>query len=458
MAGLLDSLMIGGGALGAHQYGVQITGHNIANSATEGYHRQEVVTKSMRHNTFGVRTDSVRRSTDLFLSKQISSQSGQTGQAQTRADALGRLESTVGSLDDFGLSSHLDRFFSAFRELAASPHDVSHRNDVVRRTEQLAEGVQSAAVTLKDAQEEADLEIVQAVDEINEVAVEVAQLNHQIAEDESFGQQANELHDQRDMAIARLGELAGITHFFDDKGNAHVMVGRGLSIVSGTEVYELQAQGDPDTGMHNVVYASGQAIRLEDRLDASELSGYLQLRDRDIADRIGELDQFASDFATAINARHEANFDANGDAGEELIVAPTAVAGAAINMEVNSNISDDSSLIAAAVVATGAPGDGRGAQAIADIDGLDVAQGSTKRLTESVNEFLVNLGYSRRDADRSLERNSSRLDQLENLRETTSGVSLEEQMIQLNRYQRAFQAASRVVSTVDDLLGMIMNL
>jgi len=115
-------------------------------------------------------------------------------------------------------------------------------------------------------------------------------------------------------------------------------------------------------------------------------------------------------------------------------------------------------LLAASNDATQVPGNGVGAQQMADIESANVGAGNSQTLSQSVNEVLTNLGYTVREAVDSEERNLLRFEQLQGLRESSSGVSIEEEMIQLSRFQRSFQAASRIVSTVDQMLAVIVQL
>ena len=134
------------------------------------------------------------------------------------------------------------------------------------------------------------------------------------------------------------------------------------------------------------------------------------------------------------------------------------VAGAAENISLNAALTGDPDLLAASSDAAQVPGNGVGAQAMADMEFQDVGAGNTQTLSESINQILTNLGYSVREAADSEERHLLRYEQLQGLRESSSGVSIEEEMIQLSRFQRSFQAASRIVSTVDQMLGVIVQL
>ena len=141
-----------------------------------------------------------------------------------------------------------------------------------------------------------------------------------------------------------------------------------------------------------------------------------------------------------------------------LFTPPTNPRGAATILEVNAAVVADTNLLAASSTAGGIPGNGIGAQALAELEFENVAGGNSRKLSASVNQILTNLGYSVRDADQAEERTSLRLRQLTNLRESSSGVSIEEEMIQLTRYQRSFQAASKIVSAVDDMLGIVLSI
>ncbi len=458
MASLLDSLNIGGTSLVTQQLGLQVTGNNIANASTEGFHRQQVVFESLGGTAQGVRLQGIRRMEDQFLMQQLGAQAGQYGRANARSESLSRLEEAVGGLGELGLSAYLDRFFSSWRELGGSPHDEFQRLDTVSTTEELATAINRTADQFSAAQKEADQEVVRGVAEANTMIKEIASLNHEIMENEAYGDAANSMRDRRDLLLQSLGDLVGATNFINDKGHAVVTLSGGTTVVTGIGTQLLETQLDAATGFHNVTVEGTTNMSLADSMSGGRVKGFLDVRDKDIAGRVRELDTFALDLATAVNNVHRSNFNLNGTDNVDLFTPPGTSQGAATSLKVNAAVVSDTSLLAASSTAGGIPGNGVGAMGMADLEFEDVAGGNSRKLSASVNQILTNLGYSVRDADQATERTSLRLRQLTNLRESSSGVSIEEEMIQLTRYQRSFQAASKIISAVDDMLGIVLNI
>jgi flagellar hook-associated protein 1 FlgK len=289
-------------------------------------------------------------------------------------------------------------------------------------------------------------------------------LNQEIVENEAYGEDANELRDQRDSAARDLGELIGATSSFDDNGYLSIKLGGGINLVNRDKTITLAARnidenndGTVDSPYFEVWTDSGVDFKVDERL-GGKLAGLMQLRDVDLADRAAELDEFAYDLASAANAVHEANFDLDGNAGEALFEALANVDGAAGLLSINANIENNVNLLAAADSAANAPGSGVGALALAQLEHSNVANSDTQTLSESANLLQTNYLFSLREALHAEEGSERRLGLLDQLRESHSGVSIEEEMMNLNKYQRAFQGASKVLTTVDQMLQTLINM
>ena len=464
MGGLYDALGVGLNTLVSHQAGIQVTGHNIANVNTEGFHRQQVQVKARGSGTYGIEVSKVRRHTDQYLARRLHAQEGSLGHSNARAAGLQSVEAVVGDHGEFGLSSTLDRFYASWRELSVFPQEASQRGETLTATQSLVNAVHRLDETIDDARTDANIEIGRLVGEVNVLINDVSRLNREIVENEAYGEDANELKDQRDQAARDLGELIGATSNFDEEGTLSIQLGGGINLVNRDKTIPLEAKnkdldgdGTADSPYFEVWTSSGVDFNVDDRL-GGKLAGLIQLRDVDLAERAAEIDEFAYDLVNAVNAVHEANFDLDGNAGTELFDAVTSADGAAEALSVNENIEQDLDLLAAADSAANAPGSGVGALAIAQVEMANVADSGTQTLSESANLLQTNYLFSLREAIHSEEGSSRRLDLLDQLRESHSGVSIEEEMMSLNKYQRAFQGASRVLSTVDEMLQTVINM
>jgi flagellar hook-associated protein 1 len=450
MAGLFDVLGVGGSALLAQQHGVQVASHNISNSGTLGFHRQELGLEGQGPATLGVTDKGVTRVMDQLLGRQILVQQGQTGYADTRAQGLKNVEALTGQLDELGLESSLDNFFASWRELASASQDAATRATALACTEDLAQRIRGAANDLVDAQQQADGEVRSRVDEANPLIDRVASLNQAIHVAETSGTQAADLRDQRDVAVGQLADLLGASAFTDGNDAVSVVVS-GVAVVQGGVSRHLEVEPDATTGLNRVYVSDGARVDLTQRMGSGRVGALLTLRDQDLAQALAKLDTFAFDLATATNATHQAGVGLDGVSGRNLFVPPAAVAGAALGLSVDPGVAGNPDRLGAALVA-GAPGDGRGANAMVQLASTLVANGGTSTLSQALLANLSGLGTAVQSASDDFAAQTERLSQLETLREGQSGVSIEEQMLLLERYQRGFQAAAKVVSAVDQML------
>lgn len=456
MAGLFDTLTLGGNALLSQQSAAHLTSHNIANAGTKGYHRQEAQLVA-QPPIMGVRAEDPRRVVDALLARRIDTAAGDAASADARAQGLARMESLVGRLDDDGLSASLDRFFGSWRELSAAPHNHSVRSQVLASSEELASRVRYAANELGTVSADADRELVAVVGQANQLISRIAALNGSIHKAEATGTSAHDLRDQRDLAARDLAGLMGTRVLEGADGHVAVQLD-GVSVVEDHRARPLALEVDPTTGLHHVVAAGGARIQLDGRITMGTAAGLLQLRDVDVPAQLAALDQFAYDLATAVNGVHVAGVGLDGGTGRALFAPPGAVAGAAAALGLDAAVVGQPDLVAAAQDAASLPGDQRQALAMVALESQALASGGTQTLSSALLSAQSAIGEASQGAAVAVERTAQSLLQLETLRESQSGVSIEEQMLALQRYQRAYQAAAKVISTVDDMLESLMNL
>lgn len=270
------------------------------------------------------------------------------------------------------------------------------------------------------------------------------------------GNEASELRDQRDVAARSLAEITGATALTDKNGSMRILVG-GVSMVQDGNVRHLATSTDATTGKIQIAVADGARTRVDNRIDSGEIGGLLAVRDEDLAQAQSDLDNFAYDFATAANTVHSAGVGLDGVGGRNLFTPPGAVAGAAAALTVDSTIADDASLLAAAANAGTLPGDGSNATAMVNLEDQNVAAGNTRTLSESLTATIGSIGTSASEATATADLSASRLSSIETLHEEATGVSIDEQMILLTKFQNAFEAASKIISTADQMFADVMN-
>lgn len=458
MAGLFDTLNIASTGIQTSQWASQVTSHNVTNAATAGFHRQEAILGAQVPPTMGVRVVDTRRALDSVLESRLLQQSAGQTYSQTRADGLLGVEQQLGLLEDQGLPAALDRFFYSFRQLTAYPGDVGVRTSVLANVEGVAAATRRAAQDLVDARGQADTQVRQWVSQANQKITRIADLNVAIVEAEASGRQANDLRDQRDTAVSELSQIAGVHVDEDALGRVKVFVGGGVAVVDGATARQLEVEPDVTTGLHRIFVQGAVRNEVTQNDLSGALGGALNIRDVDIPNWQNDLDQFAFDFASAVNGVHAGAVGLDGVTNRNLFAAPTQVSGAALSLSVDALVAGQPQALGAALALGTLPGDARAAQQMVDLSGQLVASGSTRTLGAALSDLVSTIGQTSQTAQGDASVAQGRLEQLQALQQSQSGVSIEEQMLALSRYQRAFQAASKVVTAVDEMFDSLMNM
>ncbi len=454
MANLLQSLSLGAGAMQASTYGSRVAANNIANVGTLGYSRQTLLQTSGPSPLLGVKVDGVARHIDQSIARQLRNQTGTAAGSSTRSQYLGRIEAALDVSGDGGIAAKLDSMFAAYRRLSASPTDPTTRSAALASVNDVASSVRTTAGNLVALQRDADANVMAAVDEANAVATKVASLNAAIG---GMGTaQTQELHqlvDERDQALTRLSELVGAEAHIDERNIATVSVG-GIGIVIGDSARVLRGSADA-AGFRDIVVDAPAPVVLNDKMGPSIARSALEARDVSLAARLSELDTFARDFATAANAIQSASYGVDGSTGVNLLT--TGAANGALTLALDPAIAGQPQRLATAGSAT-SPGSSTGVQAFLGLETARVANGGTSTLQESAMASITNAGSeaARAFADDGIEQ--ARTAQLNAAREEVSGVSIEDEMLSIERYQRAYQAAARVITTVNEMLDTLMRM
>jgi flagellar hook-associated protein 1 FlgK len=200
------------------------------------------------------------------------------------------------------------------------------------------------------------------------------------------------------------------------------------------------------------VQANGVDITAE--IGDGHLGGLLQVRDRDIPGYSTQLDELAHGVATAVNALHVTGFDLDGNAGGSFFTPPAAIAGAAAALKVDATLLANPSRLAAAGVAS--PGDNAIARQLADVRDATVVNGKTP--DQAWTALVYGVGS---DVNRATSEQASReeiVNQIEQLRDSVSGISIDEEAAMMMRYQRAYEANARFFTVIDETIETLLSL
>jgi flagellar hook-associated protein 1 FlgK len=427
------------------------TGQNIANVSTPGYVRRRVFLESTNGNN-GVRFSGNQRTFDRFSFEHVIAQQSKFSAAQSRSYALTEIETAIappsGSIGDEGIA-----LVQAFNALAAFPIDPSLRAEVIAKTQNLATTVASTAQSLEATGENLLGRARDVLGEINTGLKNIADLNRQIATAIGAGGDASGLRDQRDLAIRNVGERMGARAIEGADGRV-TLFAAGATLVEGNNFSPLSM--DLDDGGAMRFYVSGASkLNITSRIDTGTLGGLREARDVDLATMRDKLDGYAYDVANTFNAIHREGFGADGSAGRDLFVAPAAKKGAALLMAIDPGIQGHPERVGAASDPSQLPGGNGVALRLGELGAAPAFGGAT--LADRFVDIATEVGLRKSDAEAESQLRTDTLAVAEQLSDSSNGVSIDEEMVELSQFQRAFEASTKVLRTADELLKTLME-
>ncbi|HBT48396.1 MAG TPA: flagellar hook-associated protein FlgK [Caldanaerobacter subterraneus] len=458
------------------QKALEVTGHNIANANTPGYTRQVVDMASIAPPTTfgmydqwgkaigeGVKIVDIRQIRDQFLDNQYRRENKFLGEWETKAEVLSAIENIFNEPSSSGITAVLNDFFNSLQELSKNPESLTVRAEVRERAIALADTFNTVYQHLYDKLNELNSTIQSRIAEINSYAERISRLNGEIYRFELSGQVANDLRDQRNLLVDQLSKLVNITTYEDANGNFRIDIG-GQALVSGTTAFTMSMDKDG-----KVIWdLTGSPVNPS----SGVLKGLLDMRYGDGTDGVKgvpyymeQWNKLAYNIAKVINEVHSQGYGLDGSTGNLLFggfdtsLPYNKDLPYAQLIKVNSTIlaSDGLLKIAAAKDSKALPGDNRNALeliALRDkpLDGLDKAT-----FDDFARSLIANLGVDAEQANVMEKNQEVMVKQIDLNRQSISGVSLDEEMTNMLKYQKSYAACARVITAMDELIDTIIN-
>jgi len=422
----------------------------------------------------GVQVDEIRRLRDGFLDLQLRKESTKLGYWNARQDALQKIEGIFNEPSDSGLCAVFEQFWQSLESLSTTPASLASRSLVVQRGLALAETFNHFDASLEELQQDLNASIEIRVNEINSIGRQISELNLQILKVEVSGSRANDLRDRRDLLIDQLAKIVNTEVIEDEKGVVQVNIG-AQSLVQGGQVNLIQAT--PNKSNPDVIWAAdGEPVEITSGAMRGliEMRGYGEGSEQvSIQDLREKLDTLAGQFAEEFNEIHKSGYGLDGAHELNFFVNKEGNSGGKItagNITVNSDIVQNPKKIAAAIedpedpaagaaieAENGGSGKGDGGNAL-ELIGLKqkaIVDGFTPE--DYYRAVIGELGVAGQEAYRMVENQELLVSQVENDRQSVSGVYLDEELINMIRFQHAYGAASRLITTIDEMLELIIS-
>jgi flagellar hook-associated protein 1 len=574
MSGITSVLNLAGGALMANQTGMSVAGHNIANVNTLGYTRQRLIMESnaVASSTrlklgMGVKADEVTQDFDQFTTRSINQNASQLSEFESKRSILDNVQGIFNETNDSGLTKRLQEFWSSWQNLSNNPGGIPERTVVLQNAQSLCDQFHTMNQSLVQARSQMSGNLGVALNDLNTLTGQVAQLNKTIVASEASGTLANDQRDQRNSLIEKISRLVDINYLEGKDGSVMIMAKSGVALVDGNQSWKLTQQGD-------AIQWNNVPNDISNQLTGGKIGAWIDLRDSIIPQYEANLNELAGTIINEVNTQHLAGYaldnstnhyffnpfnigcpqygatyagdkivsvggSYSGDAtktfdftvhgsgtvgtdsftldwndgtglpghsgtlsvtpenysnltvfdGIQISLAPgnlvdgdafsvnvTDNAGAASSIALSSDMKDHPANIAAsgvpAVPGVPEPGNNENALALQALQakaievkkwtyqrGVDPSSQNQSGTMDDYYSILVgDIGILTEDTSQKQDFAQTMDTQLNNTRDSISGVNLDEETINLMKYQQAFSAASRLVSVADQMLQDILNM
>ena len=438
-------------AMQAQRKVMDVTAHNVANASTPGFHRQRVDLVASgsrmsagvfagRGNTYGVDVLGTSRSINIALEARSVREEGGRSYATMTSSTMERIEGIFPEPSDSGIASQLQAFWGSWTDLATNPGGLAPRTALLQSADTLATSLHRTANDLQGLANTAIGRVIELSSNANDVAAQIADLNKKIV---GSPESANDLMDQRELLVTKLSQLTGASSRPADNGQIDVYIG-GRAVVSGQLSFALDGAGG------NLRWAlDGQAVNAPSG-EAAALNATIT----DIVPRYqAALNDMVNTLVTTVNAVHSVGYDQSSTTGRNFF-DPANVTAATISLSVDvAGLPQNIAAGAPVLPGPTAPGvlDGAQAQAIAAI-AAGVAGPDNK-----YRAMVSGLAVEARGASRRADIQDQVADATRAEADSVGGVSIDEEMANLTASQRAFEAAARVLTAVDQMLDTLIS-
>ncbi len=474
MLGLFGALSLGTRALAAQRQGVEVAGHNLANVNNSAYARQRVSIQSTASSDgftdpvgSGAEVVAIRQIRDQILDGQVIAEGGVSGSLEAQQRALKTAQSLLGQSIDRGntgaggtsaadgvgggqqLAAGLTDFFNSFASLAAQPASMPEREITLRRAAALAAQFPALDNRLSTLGTQLDESLDTDLKSANALLSDIARLNGQISRTEAVsGGSANDLRDQRQAKLESLSGVIGFDSIESSDGSVGIVVG-GVSLVT-SDVREKTLETFTNVTGDRMIRASGTTDALV--ITSGRVHGTLDARDGGLKNLRSGINDLAKSLIDEVNALHTAGFALDGSTGRAFFLGSSAA-----DIRVNQALLDNPSSLQVSGSAT-ARGDNRVAKALSQLGNQPIAALDGQTLGNAYNRIVGRLGEDLSSVNQQLADQKVVAELLKGQRDSVSGVSIDEEMADLTRFQRGYQASAKLINTIDEMMDTTLSL
>ena len=457
-------LSIARSGLAASQAQISTTSQNVTNAQTPGYSRQRVMLKpgypeQLPQGTFGtgVLVDGVERMRNELLDVSYRHDTGNASFSEERRDALQAVEGVLGEPSETGLASSLEQFWSSWSDLSTNPDSSAARGVVRQRGYQVAAQLNQFGNQIVDAQTVARTRLLETAERVNALSAQVADINARIVAAEAAGNQSPDMRDQRDLKVDELSALIGATAYPQPNGSVNINVG-GDSIVDGANFKPVRIQAltsDPSKlGVALGSAPAGGGVTETMYQIGGQMAGTIDAYNSIYPGALAQLDGLALAIVTTTNSLHRTGYIGASPAGNFFDSTRTTARTIRLDAAITANTDN----VAASGIANQS-GDNTVALALSRLrDTPTTVNGQAVSLNEGYRNVVTNIATSTNSAGGTATAARTLASQTDARRESIKGVSIDEEMVNLMKFQQSYAAAARLITVVDEMSQTLLNM
>lgn len=439
-------------SLAVYRRALEVTSHNIVNSANENYSRQRIMLETETSNLTagivwgnGVKIADVQRMRDKLVDAHIISTNQKYSDSSRQGNLIRQVEDLFSEPSDLGLSNLMTTFFSSFDELAVTPNSLPLRTNVLNAANNLSAKVTSINHSLTELKGDIKQEFQQKVNQVNSLLKQIHQINYEQFSNAYNGVPVNDLLDQRDALVDQLSKLVNITVVYDNTNSAVISIGGALAV---DRMHSAEFIAEENNGKLNLRVKDGSYPIV---LTGGELNALSNVYSKKIPSYQQKLDSVINKLVEAVNAEHIQGYTISDPQETGLNFFEGYVNGELI---LNSEILNDPNKIAISL--DGTEGNGEIALRIAQLTDAKILNGNT--LQEGYSSLINDIGNDGMLQNNYTDANQIVLYELDQLKASQSGVSVDEEMTNVLKFQRTYEASAKLISIADDMLRTILEM
>ncbi|MGA2747700.1 MAG: flagellar hook-associated protein FlgK [Verrucomicrobiota bacterium] len=466
MLGLFGTLDLGSRALAVQQQEMEISGQNVSNVSNTSYAEEQLnIQESTPLETpigeegTGVQATSITEVRDALLDNQIQAEgsvtSSLTAQQTNLQNAEAYLDEQISSTSSSttpdsanGLAADLSNLFGSFESLSTDPSDLSLRQTAVQSAQEIATQFNQVSSQLSGVRNDINTSIQNDVTGANQDLATIASLNQQIVAAQASGGTANSLVDQREATLEDLAGKVNISTSAQSNGAVDVSIG-GVTMISGITNSDSLKTYDAGNGQL-LIQAQNAGTPLS--LSGGSIEGEITARDGALASLQSGVNTLATQLITNVNSIYFTGYDLNGNTGQDLFTGTGAS-----DIGVNSAVVSDPTQFQASGTA-GAAGDNTTVLALAQLANQNISGLNNQTFSENYAQTVSDLGNSISTVNDQLNSSHAVSQMLTSQRASESGVSIDTEMTNLIQYQKAYEAAAELITTLNQMMQTVVTM